>query len=454
MSLAALSLTALVIALAVSCVSQLNIGVLAIVLAWLVGVYAGGMRVEQVLAGFPVSLFVTLVGVTLLFAQAQANGTLEKLARRAVQLCRGMPGLIPIMFFGLTAALSSSGPGNIAATALMAPLGMAAAGRFQIPPFLMAIMIANGASAGSVSPIAPTGVIVNQLVAKLGLPDARWTIYANNLVAHAAVAFAGYFLLGGSALLRQGIRRAAPVAMHGAATVGRKDQLTIDQFDHRTVGTDGASRQFSNDQVGQSSMDLGPSHWLTVAVIAALIVGAIAFNVNVGMAALIGAIVLTLTRAADDRAAFKAMPWNVIVMVTGVTVLVALLEKTGGMDLFTEFIGQLATPATVTPFTAFFTGLVSIYSSTTGVVLPALLPIVPGLIQHAGGGDPMALVSSMVVGGHLVDVSPLSTLGALCLASAPPGTDTRRLFNQLLAWGISMTIVAAVVCWIFFGLLE
>jgi di/tricarboxylate transporter len=72
------------------------------------------MRLEQVLAGFPVSLFLTLAGVTLLFAQAQANGTLEKLARRAVRLCRGNAGLIPIMFFVLTAALSSSGPGNIA----------------------------------------------------------------------------------------------------------------------------------------------------------------------------------------------------------------------------------------------------------------------------------------------------------------------------------------------------
>jgi len=453
-SLAALSLAALVAALVVSCVSQLNIGVLAIVLAWLVGVYAGGMRVEQVLAGFPVSLFVTLVGVTLLFAQAQANGTLEQLARRAVQLCRGIPGLIPIMFFGLTAALSSSGPGNIAATALMAPLGMAAAGRFQIPPFLMAIMIANGASAGSVSPIAPTGVIVNQLVAKLGLPDARWTIYVNNLLAHAAVALAGYFLLGGLVLLRRGVRPAPPVAVYGAAGGGSTTQPGIDDFADRTPDPEPAISERSADHGSHSAMNFGWRHWLTIAVIAALIIGAIAFNVNVGMAALIGALVLTVARAADERAAFKAMPWNVIVMVTGVTVLVALLEKTGGMDLFARFIGNLATPATLTPFTAFFTGLVSIYSSTTGVVLPAMLPIVPGLIQHAGGGNPMALVSSMVVGGHLVDVSPLSTLGALCLASAPPGTDTRRLFNQLLAWGVSMTIVAAVVCWIFFGLLE
>jgi di/tricarboxylate transporter len=422
MSLAALSLAALLIALVVSTISQINIGILAIVLAWIVGVYFGGMRAEQVLAGFPISLFLTLVGVTLLFAQAEGNGTLDRLARRAVRLCRGVPGLIPILFFLLTAALSSSGPGNIAATALMAPLGMAAAGRYGIPPFLMAIMIANGASAGSVSPIAPTGVIVNQLVAKIGLPDARWTIYGNNFIAHAAVALGGYLLLGGWTLLRAG-RPSGPL--------GPRDE---------TVET--------------PSEALSRNHWLTLLVIGALVVSAIAFNVNVGMAALGGALVLTLARAANEGAAIKAMPWSVILMVTGVTILVALLEKTGGMDLFTEFIGNLATPASVTALTAFFTGLVSIYSSTTGVVLPAMLPIIPGVIKHMGGGNPMALVSSMVVGGHLVDVSPLSTLGALCLAAAPPGTDTRRLFNQLLAWGISMTIVAAAVCWVFFSILE
>jgi hypothetical protein len=87
------------------------------------------------------------------------------------------------------------------------------------------------------------------------------------------------------------------------------------------------------------------------------------------------------------------------------------------------------------------------------VVLPALIPTVPGLIEKMGGGDPMAIISSMNSGGHLVDVSPLSTLGALCLAAAPPGTDTRRLFNQLMAWGLSMSVVGAIVCWIVFGLL-
>ena len=152
MSLAAISLSALIAALVISCFSEINIGILAIVFAWIVGVYFGGMKVDQVIAGFPTALFLTLVALTLLFAQAQVNGTLDRFARRAVHLCRGNAGVIPMMFFVMTALLSSIGPGNVASTALMAPLGMAVAGRYNISPFLMTIMIANGASAGSLPP--------------------------------------------------------------------------------------------------------------------------------------------------------------------------------------------------------------------------------------------------------------------------------------------------------------
>jgi hypothetical protein len=54
------------------------------------------------------------------------------------------------------------------------------------------------------------------------------------------------------------------------------------------------------------------------------------------------------------------------------------------------------------------------------------------------------------VGGHLVDLSPLSTIGALCLAALPVQTDAPRVFNQLLMWGLSMTVVGAVICWLLF----
>ena len=157
MTLGEMTLGALALAIVLSCTTRLNVGLLGIALAWLIGVYAGGLPVRDVTAGFPVDLFLTLAGVTLLFSQARVNGTLDVVAHNAMRLCRGRVGLVPIMYFALGAALASAGPGNIATTGLLAPMAMATAMRMRISPFLMAIMVGNGCNAGSLSPIAPTG---------------------------------------------------------------------------------------------------------------------------------------------------------------------------------------------------------------------------------------------------------------------------------------------------------
>ena len=217
MNLAVISVCALVLAVAVSCVSRLNVGVLAMALAWIVGVYIGGMPVNGVMAGFPSQLFLTLAGVTLLFAMAQCNGTLERITHQAVRLCRGNCGTIPVMFFLLGAAMSSMGPGNIATGALLAPLAMATAVRTRIPLFLMAIMVGNGANSGALSPFAPTGIIVNGLMARNGLPGFEVQTYLYNLLAHAAVAFGGYALFGGLKLFRAG-GAVAPVRLQPDVT--------------------------------------------------------------------------------------------------------------------------------------------------------------------------------------------------------------------------------------------
>ena len=430
MPLAELSLIALVVAIVVSCFSEVNVGFLAIALAWIVGVYLGGMSIGQLVAGFPSQLFLTLAGVTLLFSQAQVNGTLDRIAHHSVRICRGNAGTIGLMFFVLALGLASIGPGNIASAALVAPIAMGVAGQMGIPAFLMAIMVGNGANAGSLSPIAPTGIIVNEIMAKGGMPGYAAENYFNNMIAHTTVALAGYFLFGGWRLFTRGrvTPEAAPASL-GAA----------------------AARPLPGAAVGPA---LERAHWITIGVIATLIATVILFGVNVGMGAFAGAVFLTLLKVADEKKAVQAMPWRVIMMVTGVTVLIALLEKTGGMDLFTSFLARASTPNTVTAVTAFFTGIISIYSSTSGVVLPAFLPTVPGLVERLGGGDALAIASSMNVGGHLVDVSPLSTIGALCLACAPHTEDGRALFNKLMAWGLSMSVVGAFLCWFFFGWLK
>lgn len=414
MSLAVLSVCALGLAIVVSCVTSLNVGVLALALAWIIGVYFGGMSVNSVMAGFPTALFLTLTGMTLLFTLAQCNGTLDRLAHHAVRPCRGNRGAIPIMFFVLAATLASLGPGNIATAAILAPMAMATASRAGIPLFLMAIMVGNGSNAGSLSPFAPTGIIVNGLMARNGMVGFEMPTYLYNLGAHAIVAFGGYFLLGGLKLFAQ----------RSTVEAVEMDPSPADDITFRT------------------------RHLITLTVIAVLILSVLFFEVNVGMGAFMASVVLVLLRAADDGEAVKRMPWRVIVMVCGVTVLIALMEKAQGIDLLVSLVTKVATAGTVTGVVAFLTGIISVYSSTSGVVLPAFLPMVPGLAQQLGA-DPVGIASSMNVGGHLVDVSPLSTIGALCLASASV-EEARPLFNKLLVWGLSMSVIGALLCYLIF----
>ena len=421
--MAILSVCALALAVLVSCVSRLNVGVLALALAWIVGVYFGGMPVATIMSGFPSQLFLTLTGVTLLFALAETNGTLERITHHAVRLCRGNRGTIPIMFFALGAILSSMGPGNIATAALLAPLAMATAARVGIPLFLMAIMVGNGSNSGALSPFAPTGIIVNGIMAKNGLPGLELQTYLYNLLAHALVAFSGYALFGGLKLFVR-----APAAAVPSPGITEVDAPT------GSVHADAFRRR----------------HWITLGTIVALVLSVVVFKVNVGMAAFAGAVVLVLSKSADDGEAFKRMPWRVIVMVCGVTVLIALVEKAQGIDLLVSMVARTASPSTVTGLVAFFTGIVSVYSSTSGVVLPAFLPMVPGLAAALPGASPIDIATSMNVGGHLVDVSPLSTIGALCLAGVASADEHRALFNKLLAWGLSMAVVGAILCFVLF----
>jgi hypothetical protein len=116
-------------------------------------------------------------------------------------------------------------------------------------------------------------------------------------------------------------------------------------------------------------------------------------------------------------------------------------------------LARLATPVSLNGVIAFVTGLISSWSSTSGVVLPTFLPAVPGLVAKVGGGDPLAVALSINVGGSLVDVSPLSTLGALCVATVADPVEAKVLFRQLLVWGLSMSIVGALLCQLLAGVL-
>jgi di/tricarboxylate transporter len=419
MNIALISLTSLGVTLLVSGFARVNVGVVALSFAWIVGYYLAGLPIKTVVAGFPLGLATVLFGITFLFGQAQLNGTLANLTSRAVRLVGGCRGLVPILFFFLALVVSTLGPGNIAAVGLIAPLAMPLAGKLGISAFLMTLMIANGANAGAFSPLAPTGIIANGLIADQGLAMDPWTqVYLPSLLAQSFVALIGYLLFGGLALWRPEVQGQA---RHTTEMKIQTARLTIAQ-------------------------------WLTVGVIDALIVGVVVFKADIGFLAITLALLLSLAGTTSQDDAIKAVPWDTIIMVCGVSALIAILEATGGLELFTTLLAQVSSVQYVTGVIALITGVLSAYSSSSGVVMPTFIPLVPGLVVQLGGGDPIGIISAINVGSHLVDVSPLSTLGAMCIANAACHEDRKRLFRALLLYGLSMALVGALVCYLFFGL--
>ena len=440
---ALVSILALVILVGISCVNEdLNVGFLGIAFGIIVGGVFAGTPASKVMNAFPLSLFMILVGVTFLFGMAQTNGTMEKLTAYSIRACKGNTALVPIIIYILATFITTIGPGNIAGCALMAPVAMAIASKVKMPAFLMTLLVVGACNGAAFSPFAPTGIISNGIIAKcapeLGIPadylnTLAWKIHFNSTIAQGFVNIGGFFVMGGLKWIRE---------QKGAA-------LDIDELAPKPEPFNAAQT----------------TTLLLVAILIILVVvpglpgvkGTLPKTItnmlsNVGSISFVLSIVLMLTGYGDSKAAVKVMPWSVIMMVCGVSVLIDVMDKAGGLNFLVEVMASVAGPTTICFWTAFVPAVISAYSSSSGVVMPMFLPMTPGLVELTGG-DPVSIISAIDVGSHLVDTSPLSTLGALCIASAGEEEDKGVLFRKLLIWGLSMSIVSGIVCCVFFGIL-
>jgi len=441
-----MSIVALAIVVIISCLNEdLNVGFLSVAFAIVVGGLWVDLNAAKVMNAFPLGLFMILVGVTFLFALASTNGTMEKLAAYALRACGGQTAWVPLITYLLVTILTTIGPGNIAATALVAPVAMALAARVGLSAFLMTLLVVGASNGAAFSPFAPTGIISNGLIAKMApqfpnlqeswtLDQLAWKIHFNAEYCQGIVNIGGFLVMGGWGWIQQ------------------KRALTIDI-----------------DELAPKPESFTAKQWFTIVAIVLLVVLVIGPSLpgvrevlsrevlnlltNVGSVAFLLAALLMLLNAGDSRAAVQAMPWSVIMLVCGVTVLIDVMDRAGGLGAMVKMIGATSGPVTITFWLGLWTGVISAYSSSSGVVMPMFLPLVPGLAKEVAGADVIAMISSINIGSHLVDTSPLSTLGALCIACAGAHENKPKLFRNLLIWGLSMSLVGALACLLFFGIL-
>lgn len=405
-----ISLLVLCAAIVLAFVFKVNTGLLAIMASLILGRCAG-LADKWLLNAFDSSLFLMLLGVMYLFCIAQENKTLELLAKKILALCKGKVKLFPPILFLLSAVLSAVGPGLISVTALMAALIVALAKEADVAPIKLLPFGTLGSFAGGLSPITPSGIVAINTATASGINGLDmplfWMMALTNIL-YAAILY--FFVFKWHA-------HKTPVPAADA------QEEKIPPFSAKQIAT------------------------LAGIAVTALLTALL--KINVGLAAFSVSVILTVIGAANEGAALKKVPWNTLVMITGVGILISLVTELGGIDLLSKGLSALMGPVTATPIMTVLAGVMSWFSSASGVVMPTLIPTVPSIAATLQGVSPLGMTVGLCVGAHLAALSPLSSCGGLMLAAYssehPDPKDRNKTFTQLFVMSACGVLFAALL---------
>ena len=411
--MALLSLGFLIVAIILGFTRKMNTGLLCMAFAMVVGRLAG-MKDNEIIAGFNYNLFIMLLGVTYLFSLAQNNGCLDLLAKKVVALAGKRTFLIPIIIYLFATVLSAIGPGTVPTMAILMVFAMALAAELNINPAMLSALIVLGASGGGVSPLAATGIIGLTLCAGFGLVGIEREFFSNGLLSATAYAIFLYFVTGGYKM------RSDKVMNLGDIPIFNTKQL------------------------------------ITLAGIVLMVVMVLILKINVGLVGFLIAAILSFLKVSDETEALKKVPWGTLLLITGVGMLMNIITKLGGIKILSGALVSIMTESTAPSIMGLCAGITSWFSSTSGVVMPTLIPTIPYINAQMGNVlNPVELATAITMISNTGGISPLSTGGALALAaytSAAGSTpeDQQKLFMTMFGFSSLGIVVLSTLA--YFGL--
>ncbi|MBT2597127.1 SLC13 family permease [Arthrobacter sp. ISL-72] len=461
MSAPVLSIIILAVMFLLATVLPLNMGALAFVGAFLLGSVVLGMSTSDILANFPGGLFLTIVGVTYLFAIAQNNGTIDLLVRGAVRLVGSKVALIPWIMFAITAVITAVGALSPAAVAIIAPIALSFAAKHKINPLMMGMMVIHGAQAGGFSPIAVYGVTVNGIIAKTELEASPMAIFLASFIFNLAIALVLFIVLGsnkfrsstGSRLVEQAAekRMAMSVGARAAGVTLQGSGTDISSARVSSKGTTGGSGEAKNSSPGAGEQTVANARasapqLVTILGLIALAVISLGFKVDVGFVSITIAMVLALVSPAAQKGAVNKISWSTVLLLCGMLTFVGVLEEAGTIKFVSDGVAQLGMPLLAALLICYIGGVVSAFASSTAI-LAALIPLaVPFLATGEVGA--VGVIAALAVASTIVDVSPFSTNGALVLANAPEDVDKDRFYKQILAYSGIVVVAGPAIAWL------
>lgn len=419
--LSALIIASIAISVAIGYKTKYNTGLFAIVFAYLIGCFALGMKTKAVIGTWPVSTMFVIFSVSLFYNFALVNGTLEKTARYLLYACRRFPGLLPFAIYLAAAGIAALGAGFFTVMAFMAPITLLICEEAKMDKLVGAVAVNCGALSGANFMTSGSGIIFRGLMDEAGLSDVSFN--------YSAVIFVTSVIFS---LLLIAAFRYIPKS-------------------NRNIGK-GVTFEKPEPFTKQQKTNLRLIILMIVLVLIFPILhiilpgNAVIANINgkidVGLVAIIFSVIALLLKLAPQKEVIAKIPWNTIIMICGVGMLIGVAIEAGTIDMLSTWAGSNL-PVWVVPIAFSIIGaIMSFFSSTLGVVCPALFPLVPALAAGTGI-NPMILFTCIVVGSQSSAISPFSSGGSLVLGSCPTEEERNAMFPRLLFLAVPASVLAA-----------
>lgn len=429
--LSLLIVLAILVAVIVGYKTKINTGLVAMAFSYIIGAFIMGLKPKEIIGGWPITTMFVIFSVSLFYNFALLNGTLEKTARFLLYSCRKFPALLPFALYFASAIIAALGAGFFTVMAFMAPITLLICKEAKMDELIGAVAVNCGALSGANFMTSGSGVIFRGLIDETGLLNDSFSI--SIVIFIASVVFS--ILLISLFMI-----------------IGKRKMGEIN------------SENFTKPEKFTEKQRL--NLWLMIFMIIILLsfpilnillpnselISYINSKMDVGLVAIIFSLIALFTKMADEKEAISKVPWNTIIMICGVGMLISIAIKAGTIDLLASWAsGNL--PVWIIPLAFSLIGaIMSFFSSTLGVVCPALFPIVPVIAQETGI-SPLILFTAIVIGAQSSAISPFSSGGSLVLGSCSEEEERETMFSRLLFIAVPISIISSTLYNFILGLI-
>ena len=423
MTIAILCIAALLFSIIFGSIKKVNIGILSLICAYIIGCVLMGKFASSVTTLFPVKIMMYLLTVAYFYGFAIANGTMQVLGDRIIYAFRNHTALLPWGIFLGSAVVAGAGGGGLMGNIVMAPIAFSLSKKAKINPLLAYMAVVMGSPLGGTTFWSVGGVSTRSIAESSGITTAASLV--SQQTATLAITSISFMLILYIVLKGYKIQN---VSMDKPSEMTREQRITLGLI------------------LGCIVLVVVPA-LINIIFPNAVLKYLVNYVFEIQLLSLIGGVICTLLKLGDSRKIITTqIPRNMILVICGVGTLIAVASNYGVIGMVSQSISENVSGRGAVILMTAIGGIMSFVSDGMGVCMPTFYPIMNGIASSAGTAiGPMFLGFTTAI--WATGASPISSGGGLVIANADEEVRNKLFVQAIIAvvaycaWTILLSVI-------------